>query len=114
VTVTSTAAPDERTPESPPTALDVYAICKSQTTSYLVVDSVEPTDLIYPSLSDTRIEQIDGTWYALIAVSGTSSDPMHVSCSVSGTIGVPTWLSLGAGVGAPDDQQWEGLVNGGE
>lgn len=82
--------------------------------SYMFVNSVEPADLTYPSLSDSRIEHIDGTWYALIGVSGTSSDPMHVSCAVSGTVGNPTWLSFGAGIGAPDDQQWEGLINGGE
>jgi hypothetical protein len=81
--------------------------------SFLLVNNVEPADLVYPSLSDSRIEQIDDRWYALIGVSGTSTDPVHVACAVSGSIGNPVWHRFGAGLGAPDDQQWEGLVNGG-
>ena len=91
VTVTANAAPIERSADSPLTALDVYAICKGQTSSFLYLDGSAPSDLVYAAFSDSRIEKIGTTWFTLIGVSGTSADPVNVFCGVSGSIGNPVW-----------------------
>jgi hypothetical protein len=109
---TAAAEPAEETPVSSFTANDVYELCKTQTVPYVEFEGVSPASLVYTPLSGSRVEQIDGIWHAMIGISGTPSDPVHVFCSVSGTLAAPNWLGYGAGLGAADDAAWATLLAG--
>lgn len=112
-TETASAAPAAEAPAvASLTANDVYELCKTQTVPYVTYEGVSPSDLAYRPLSESRVEQVDGIWHALIGVSGTPSDPIHVFCSVSGTFAAPNWFGYGGALGDPDDAAWETLLAG--
>jgi hypothetical protein len=112
-TVTVTTEPPMRTPDSPLTAIDAYALCKSQTTSYLLSGGGEPFELSWEGFEESRTELIDGKWYSLIGVSTPNSDQSYSACGVSGAMGDPVWSRFGIGLGAPTDELWESLPTAG-
>jgi hypothetical protein len=109
---TAAAEPAEEAPVSSLTANDVYELCKTQTAPYLGFEGLSASDYVYQPLGGSRVEQVDGIWHALIGVSGTPSDPIHVFCSVSGTLAAPNWIGYGSAVGAADDAAWATVLAG--
>jgi hypothetical protein len=109
---TAAAEPAEEAPTSTLTANDVYELCKTQTVPYVEFEGVAAGSLVYTPLSGSRVEQVDGIWHALIGVSGTPSDPVHVFCSLSGSLTAPNWLGYGAALGPADDAAWATVLAG--
>ncbi len=109
---TAATEPAVEAPIASLAANDVYELCKTQTLPYLGFEGLSASDYVYQPLGGSRVEQVDGIWHALIGVSGTPSDPVHVFCSVSGTLAAPNWIGYGSALGAADDAAWATVLAG--